>query len=155
MADDLSKIPALVLSNSGHTRAADLKRLNRPVVFLMGQVHGNEPAGGEAMLAVAQALATGELKPLLERVTVVIFPRANPDGAHYFWRSTANCVDINRDHVKAALPETAALRAVMNEFQPKCSPTRANSAWRRVGSKFGLYSRKFRHAIRPTRCGGR
>jgi hypothetical protein len=27
-------------------------------------------------------------------------------------------VDINRDHVKVALPETAALHAVVNEFQP-------------------------------------
>ncbi|HZM46500.1 MAG TPA: M14 family metallocarboxypeptidase [Burkholderiales bacterium] len=133
------EIPALVLSNSGHTRAADLKRLNRPVVFLMGQVHGNEPAGGEAMLAVAQALAAGELKPLLDRVTVVIFPRANPDGAHHFWRSTANCVDINRDHVKAALPETAALRAVMNEFQPEVfADAHEFSVATRWIEKFGL-----------------
>ena len=33
------------------------------------------------MLALASALADGELAPLLDRVTVVIVPRANPDGA--------------------------------------------------------------------------
>ena len=85
---------------------------NRPIVLLVGQVHGNEPAGGEAMLALAQALADGELKPLLDRMTVVIMPRANPDGAHYFWRATANCVDVNRDHVKVdAAGDRRAARA--------------------------------------------
>jgi len=111
-------IPLLVLSNSGFTQAVDLARLNRPVVMLVGLQHGNEPAGGEAMLVVAQALAQGALKPLLDRITVVIMPRANPDGAFHFTRSPYSTVDINRDHVKVALPETAALHAVVNEFQP-------------------------------------
>src|SRR6185503_3450579 len=84
-----------------------------------GQVHGNEPASGEAMLAVAKALASGELRPLLERISVVIVPRANPDGAHYFWRATASCIDENRDHIKDVLPETMALRRLTNEIQPE------------------------------------
>ena len=103
-------LPLLVFSDAGDATPSALRRLNRPIVFLVGQVHGNEPAGGEAMLALAQSLAEGELKPLLDRVTVVILPRANPDGAHYFWRATANCVDVNRDHVKVDLPETVARR---------------------------------------------
>jgi zinc carboxypeptidase len=111
-------IPLLVLSNAGVTATADLLRLNRPVVFLVGLQHGNEPAGGEAMLALARELATGSLKPLLDRITVVIAPRANPDGAHYFTRSPYGNTDINRDHVKVELPETAALHRVVNEFQP-------------------------------------
>ncbi len=111
-------IPALVFSNEGRFTGADLRRLQRPVVFLVGQLHGNEPAGGEAMLALAQSLATGELKPLLDRISVVIVPRGNPDGAHYFWRSTANCVDINRDHLKVDLPETYAIRRMTYEYQP-------------------------------------
>lgn len=118
-SQEAREIPALVFSNSGYRRAADLRRLGRPVVFIIGQSHGNEPAGGEAALAVAQSLGEGELRPLLDRITVVIMPRVNPDGAHYFWRATASCVDVNRDHVKAALPETAALRRVMNEFRPE------------------------------------
>ena len=111
-------LPLLVFSDAAGVAPAALRRLERPIVFLMGQVHGNEPAGGEAMLALAQALAEGELKPLLDRVTVVILPRANPDGAHYFWRATANCVDVNRDHVKVDLPETAALRRAMRDYPP-------------------------------------
>lgn len=111
-------IPLLVLSNSGRAEPVDLARLGRPVVMLVGLQHGNEPAGGEAMLALAQALAQGPLKPLLDRISVLIMPRANPDGAHYFTRSPYSTVDINRDHVKVALPETAAQHAVVNAYQP-------------------------------------
>jgi hypothetical protein len=111
-------IPALVFTDYGRFTGPDLRRLQRPVVFLVGQLHGNEPAGGEAMLVLARALATGELRPLLERISVVIIPRANPDGAHYFRRSTANCMDVNRDHLKVDLPETYAIRRMTFEYQP-------------------------------------
>jgi hypothetical protein len=112
-------IPLLVFSNSGLSAAADLARLPRPVVLLVGLQHGNEPAGGEAMLVLAKELAAGTLKPLLDRITVLIVPHANPDGAHYFRRSPHGTVDINRDHVKVALPETIALHRAVNEFQPQ------------------------------------
>jgi hypothetical protein len=111
-------LPVLLFTNSGRFALAELKRLNRPIVVLVGQMHGNEPAGGEAMLALAKSLVDGELKPLLDRITVVIMPRANPDGAHYFWRATASCVDVNRDHVKVDLPETSVVRRMTHELQP-------------------------------------
>ena len=112
-------IPMLILSNSGLSAAADLIRLNRPIVFLQGLQHGNEPAGGEVMLALAQDLAQGPLKPLLDRITVIIVPRCNPDGAHYFTRTPARGIDVNRDHIKMDLPETIALHRAINEFQPE------------------------------------
>ncbi|MDB5863668.1 MAG: peptidase carboxypeptidase [Betaproteobacteria bacterium] len=111
-------IPALVFTDYGRYTGTDLRRLARPVVFLVGQLHGNEPAGGEAMLVLAQQLATGELRSLLSRVSVVIMPRGNPDGAEYFRRATASCVDVNRDHLKADLPETYAIRRMTYEYQP-------------------------------------
>jgi hypothetical protein len=111
-------IPALLFTSTGRPSPTELKRLNRPLVMLVGQLHGNEPAGGEVMLALAESLATGELRPLLDRINVLIMPRGNPDGAHYFWRATASCVDINRDHLKVDLPETFAIRRMTYEFQP-------------------------------------
>jgi len=36
------------------------------MVFLVGLQHGNEPAGGEAMLVLAREFALGTLKPLLD-----------------------------------------------------------------------------------------
>lgn len=132
-------IPTLVLSDSRYASPEDLRSLGRPVVMLVGQVHGNEPAGSEAMLALAQSLATGELRPLLDRITVVIVPRANPDGAHHDWRATASCLDINRDHLKVELPETRVLRHTMNLFRPHVfADAHEFSVATRWVEKFGL-----------------
>lgn len=112
-------ILAMILSNSGTFSTAELLQLNRPVVFLQGLQHGNEPAGGEVMLLLAKELVSGALRPLLDRITVVIVPHCNPDGAFYFTRDTPRRVDINRDHIKMDLPETEALHRLLNEFQPE------------------------------------
>jgi hypothetical protein len=111
-------IPYVVATAEGHASTADIRALGRPVVWLIGQQHGNEPAGAEAMLAVVSALAGGELAALLDRVTVVVVPRANPDGAAAFRRDTANGLDVNRDHLLMLLPETKALRTAMNALPP-------------------------------------
>jgi hypothetical protein len=111
-------LPYLVFTAEGLADAAAIKALDRPIVWLVGQQHGNEPAGGEAMLALSSALADGELKPLLDRITVVIVPRANPDGAAAFVRASANGFDLNRDHLLLTLPETRGLHAKMTELPP-------------------------------------
>jgi hypothetical protein len=112
-------IPLLLLSGARIASPVDAVRLGRPVVWLQGLQHGDEPAGGEAMLAVAQALAAGELRELLDRLTVVIVPRVNPDGAAKGVHRTARGIDINRDYIKFDLPETIALRRASNEYQPQ------------------------------------
>jgi hypothetical protein len=52
-------LPYLVFTAEGSGEAAAIKGRERPIVWLVGQQHGNEPAGGEAMLALASALADG------------------------------------------------------------------------------------------------
>ncbi|HEY4890999.1 MAG TPA: M14 family zinc carboxypeptidase, partial [Reyranella sp.] len=71
-------LPLLYVTQEGLDDPVAIARLDRPVIWLIGQQHGNEPAGGEAMLAVAAALSSGELEPLLARLSVVIVPRGNP-----------------------------------------------------------------------------
>ena len=87
------------MSKEGVHTIDELGALGRPVIWLIGQQHGNEPAGGEAMLALASALAQGELAPLLAKVSVVIVPRANVDGAAADRRVLASGADPNRDHL--------------------------------------------------------
>ena len=111
-------IPILFLTPERHADPAAIRATGRPVVWLIGQQHGNEPAGSEALLAVAKALASGELRPLLDKMSVVIVPRANPDGAAVDVRDTAAGHDMNRDHLALRLPETRALHAVINELPP-------------------------------------
>ena len=65
------------------------------------------------MLALASALAAGELAPLLDRISVVIVPRVNVDGAAADQRVLASGADANRDHLLLSQPEVRALHAAM------------------------------------------
>jgi hypothetical protein len=93
-------------------------RPDRPVIWLIAQQHGNEPAGGEAMLALASALARGELTSLLDRIGVVIVPRVNVDGAAADRRVLASGADANRDHLLLSQPEVRALHEAMRVLPP-------------------------------------
>jgi hypothetical protein len=90
---------------------------SRPTVLVLGQQHGNEPAGGEAALALADQLA-GPRAALLDRVNVLIVPRANPDGAAMLSRTTAEGIDVNRDHLLLHSPEARLLATVVREYRP-------------------------------------
>jgi len=93
-------------------------RAPRPTVLLVGQQHGDEPAGAEALIVIAQELAGGRLAPLLDRIDVVILPRANPDGAAADKRVTASGIDANRDHLLLRTPEAQAQAQLVREFNP-------------------------------------
>ena len=109
---------AMVLTRAGGSSPAQLEASKRPTVLLVGQQHGDEPAGSEALLVVAQELARGLLEPLLEHINVVIVPRANPDGADAGTRATANGVDMDRDHLLLSTPEAAALASLARDYRP-------------------------------------
>jgi Zinc carboxypeptidase len=111
-------IPYLIFTKEGLTDPAAIVALGRPILWFIGFQHGNEPAGGEAMLALAARLADGRLTPYLDRVTVVVVPRANPDGAAAFTRSTGTGADLNRDHLLLTLPESTALHAKLVALPP-------------------------------------
>ncbi|MBK9529190.1 MAG: peptidase M14 [Acidobacteria bacterium] len=90
----------------------------RPAVLLVGQQHGDEPAGSEALLAVARLLSGPELSPLLERIDVVVLPRANPDGAALAVRRGLHGLDINRDHLLLRTPEAQAQALLVRALRP-------------------------------------
>ena len=111
-------LEAIVLARATNTDPATLLANGRPTVMLVGQQHGNEPAGSEAMLVIARELSQGLLQPLLERINVVIVPRANPDGAASDHRVTANGVDMNRDHLLLNTPEAQSLAKLSRDYHP-------------------------------------
>ena len=102
----------------GEPDLAALRRNGRPSLLIIGQQHGNEPAGGEAALVIIERLARGDLVPLLAHINVVVVPRANPDGAEAFRRTTSNGIDLNRDHVLLRTPEARALVGLMRALDP-------------------------------------
>ena len=111
-------LEALVLTRGTGTDPAALLATGRPTVFLVGQQHGDEPAASEAMLVVARELTQGLLQPVLERINVVIVPRANPDGADRGEHVTANGRDMARDHLWLNTPEALALARLTRDYLP-------------------------------------
>ena len=93
-------------------------------VLLWSQMHGDEST---ATMALADLLswfaATGsEADPLRDtigaRLTVVMVPMLNPDGAELFQRENAIGVDVNRDARRLATPEARALKALRDSIKP-------------------------------------
>jgi Zinc carboxypeptidase len=111
-------LEALVLTRGTGTDPATLQASGKPTVLLIGQQHGDEPAGSEALLVIARELSQGLLQPLLERINVIIVPRANPDGAAAGQRVTIGGLDMNRDHLLLETPEAQALARLERDYHP-------------------------------------
>ncbi|MEO0587770.1 MAG: M14 family zinc carboxypeptidase, partial [Planctomycetota bacterium] len=87
------------------------------VALLVGLQHGDEPAGGRAMLdLIAEVAADRSVLPASLELHVV--PILNPDGAVVDGRRNAAGFDLNRDHHLVSQPETAALHAYVREVRP-------------------------------------
>ena len=111
-------IDALVITRSANTEPSTLLADGRPTVLLVGQQHGDEPAGSEALMVIAREASQGLLEPLLGRINVIVLPRANPDGAEAGTRVTANGIDMNRDHLVLRTPEAQALARLVRDYRP-------------------------------------
>lgn len=111
-------IEALLFTRVADATPAGLQRAGRPTVLLIGQQHGDEPAGAEALLAIAQDLAQGPLARLLEQINVVVLPRASPDAALAGLRNTTSGIDLDRDHLLLRTPEAQALAQLAREYRP-------------------------------------
>ena len=111
-------IEAVLFSRNADVNPLSLQRSGRPLVLVLGQQHGDEPASSEALIVLAQELTRGRLQALLDRINVVVLPRANPDGAQAGQRASANGVDIDRDHLLLKTPEAQALARLVRDYQP-------------------------------------
>ena len=116
--DDTAAPGSISVPASALPSDASLDRAPRPTVLLIGQQHGDEPASAEALIVIAQELAHGRLQALLDRIDVIVLPRANPDGAAAGQRFTASGVDMDRDHLLLRTPEAQALAQLAREFEP-------------------------------------
>lgn len=91
-------------------------------VLLWSQMHGNESAATMSLADLIQWFArapeTDSLrKTLTERLTIVMVPMLNPDGAERFVRENAAGIDINRDARRTATPEGRILKAVRDSIE--------------------------------------
>jgi len=111
-------LEALLFTRQSDPAPAALLASGRPTVLLVGQQHGNEPAGSEALLVLARQLASGPLEALLDRINVLVLARANPDGAEAGRRDSASGIDLNRDHLLLRTPEAQAQATLVREYRP-------------------------------------
>ncbi|MDA0303287.1 MAG: M14 family zinc carboxypeptidase [Bacteroidetes bacterium] len=86
-------------------------------VLFLGGLHGNEPAGTEALLAFMQQLSEeGHLNSYLDAVELLVIPMANPDGYDKQNRYAANGLDLNRDQTKLVNQEVVFLKKAYAAF---------------------------------------
>ncbi|MEZ4779166.1 MAG: M14 family zinc carboxypeptidase [Flavobacteriaceae bacterium] len=122
---------------------------NMPIVVYQGfSIHGNEPSGSNAALAVAYYLAAAEgpkVDELLNNTVILFDPSFNPDGLQRFstWANQHKAIninpdpndreynevwpggrtnhywfDLNRDWLPAQLPESRARIKTFHEWYP-------------------------------------
>lgn len=88
-------------------------------VWMQGGLHGDEPAGTEAMLhLIHQLLNEPQMDPLLQDLEIAIVPMANIDGYEKQKRVSANGIDLNRDQTSLKAQESISLKSAFSAFQP-------------------------------------
>ena len=128
------ELPLMILSNPPVAQPREALASGKPVVFVMANIHAGEVEGKEASLVIARRLLTGDLRPLLDKVVVLIAPDYNADGnekistdnrveqngpiAGVGVRENSQGLDLNRDYIKADAPETVALLRLFNRWDP-------------------------------------
>jgi hypothetical protein len=112
-----------VVGRSVEGRDIHLLRLGHGArrVLLWSQMHGDEPSATPALLDVADTLLSGdpEWNVVLERLTLLMVPMLNPDGAERYVRRNAQAIDINRDALVLATPEGRLLKGLRERFRPE------------------------------------
>ena len=98
--------------------AALIRADNKLVIHYQAQIHGNEPAGGEAALNTIARLDGDWGNGLLDTINCYVIPRLNPDGSKDYTRANAMGVNVNRDMVLATTSESAAIRRACDLFEP-------------------------------------
>ncbi|XXH04225.1 hypothetical protein Hte_010639 [Hypoxylon texense] len=106
--------PYVVLSGPTSAETPKLR------VWVQGGVHGNEPAGDQAVLALLGKLDADRAwrESLLSRLTITLLPRYNPDGVAYFQRALASNLDPNREHTKLAREMSRGHKRLLSAFAP-------------------------------------
>lgn len=90
-------------------------------ILMWSQMHGNESTTTKAVFDLCNVFAHSEIdevQSILKSCTIAIIPMLNPDGAKAYTRVNANQIDLNRDAQHLSQPESRALRAFFDAYQP-------------------------------------
>lgn len=97
-------IPVVVFTQTDLSGAKDLKdaaammqKQGKPIMEYRAQMHGNEPAAGEAAMNVIADMDGSYGETVLDDLNIYIIPRLNPDGGYANTRAVGTGQDPNRD----------------------------------------------------------
>ncbi len=128
------EIPLAILADPPASSPADLR--GRTPVLLFGSIHAGEICGKEALLMLARDIAAERAEgrdTLLDHLVLCFVPVYNADGnervapdnrpgqagpVEMGIRENAQGLDLNRDWVKMDAPETRAMVAFLNAWDP-------------------------------------
>ncbi len=102
--------------------AAQLAERTPAVLWVAGNVHGNEESGTDASLRVLYELAARTdctAETILDHAIVVVLPTQNPDGREADTRRNSYGFDMNRDWFARTQPETDGKLEKLRELPPQ------------------------------------
>lgn len=92
------------------------------ILWLTGNVHGNEAAAGDAIVQLAYELADRDdcvANRILDHAVVGIIPSQNPDGRAADTRTNAYAFDMNRDWFARTQAETSGKLDLLETYPPQ------------------------------------
>ncbi len=114
-----------ILGTSAEGRDIALYRLGKGPVkaMLWTQMHGDEPTATMAIMDIFSFFAKNPehiaAKTIFEKLTLLVIPMLNPDGAERFTRRNAQMIDVNRDALALATPEAKILKNACDQYKPE------------------------------------
>ena len=127
-------LPLIILSDPPVSDPRDARASGKPVVFVFANIHAGEVEGKEAVQHIARRIALGELRPLLDKLIILIAPIYNADGNEKInvmnrtaqngplggvgVRENSKGLDLNRDYVKLDSPEAQSMVNLFNRWDP-------------------------------------
>lgn len=107
-------------TNTLEEAAARIRAEERTTIAYEAQIHGDEPASGEACLAMIGSLDGAYGDEILDTVNVYCIPRINPDGSSKFQlKNTTDLINMNRDFLYSQSMEVTLVHQAYNSFLPE------------------------------------
>ena len=120
-----SKIRKRIIGRSLENREINIYSIGNGPVDVLGwsQMHGDESTATMALIDLLNFLVADDnfndfRTKLFNELTIHFIPMLNPDGTERFQRRNALDIDINRDALRLAYPESKALKAAQDSLKP-------------------------------------
>jgi hypothetical protein len=120
--DMFTKLP---LGTSSEGRTISLYSFGNvsTTAMLWSQMHGDEPTATMALIDIFHFFTKNPdhilTKTIREKLTLLVIPMLNPDGAERFTRRTAQLIDMNRDALALETPEARILKDTRKKYEPE------------------------------------